>query len=120
MERSRDVTETAGRAARGDECARGLWSGAGRRRLASDRDRRLAELAARIAALSPRLVDAWEATALVESLGYGDRAVQIEFGLSDTRLAGEYIFRAASAPDTGDRASLAASSLILHAEFGRR
>jgi hypothetical protein len=72
------------------------WARQGLRRTAIDRDRRLVELAARITALSPRLVDAWEATAILESLGYGDRAVQDEFGLSDTRGAGEYIFRATS------------------------
>src|SRR5437667_4248697 len=50
------------------------------------------ELVAAVRAVRPRLVDAWEATALIESLGYTDARVQQEFGFSDTRTAGEYLY----------------------------
>jgi hypothetical protein len=52
----------------------------------------LDELVAAVRAARPRLVDAWEATALIESLGYTDARVQQEFGFSDTRAAGEYVY----------------------------
>src|SRR4051812_28356300 len=39
-----------------------------------------------------RVIDAWEATSLLESLGYTDARVQREFGLSDARAAGEYLY----------------------------
>ena len=58
----------------------------------------LAEWVARVQALQPRLVDAWEATALVESLGYTDRLVQQEFGFTDTRAAGDYVFGLTDGP----------------------
>jgi hypothetical protein len=50
------------------------------------------ELVAAVRAVRPRLVDAWEATAVIESLGYTDARVQQEFGFSDTRAAGEYLY----------------------------
>jgi hypothetical protein len=53
----------------------------------------LDELVANVHAERSRLLDAWEATALVESLGYSDARVQREFGFSDTLAAGEYVYR---------------------------
>src|SRR5439155_1426527 len=50
------------------------------------------ELVAAVRAVRPRLVDAWEATAVIESLGYTDARVQQAFGFSDTRAAGEYLY----------------------------
>src|SRR6266487_6963950 len=50
------------------------------------------ELGAVVRGVRPRLVDAWEATAVIESLGYTDARVQQEFGFSDTRAAGEYLY----------------------------
>src|SRR6266513_6276456 len=55
-------------------------------------DQALDELVAAVRAVRPRLVDAWEATAVIESLGYTDARVQQEFGFSDTRAAGEYLY----------------------------
>jgi hypothetical protein len=55
-------------------------------------DPAVAELVAAVRAARPRLVDAWEATALIESLGYTDARVRREFGFSDTRAAGEYVY----------------------------
>ena len=46
--------------------------------------------------LRPRLLDAWEATALTVSLGYTDRRVQRELGFIDTRDAGACVFRLCS------------------------
>ena len=40
----------------------------------------------------PQLVDAFDAAAFVESLGYTDERVQRELGLTDTRTLGEYLF----------------------------
>src|SRR5213592_2464382 len=52
------------------------------------------ELVAAVRAVRPRLVDAWEATAVIESLGYTDARVQQEFGFSDTRAAGSTLIYA--------------------------
>src|SRR5439155_20913518 len=40
----------------------------------------------------PYLVDAWEATAVAESLGYTDARVRQDFGFADARTLGERIF----------------------------
>src|SRR5437867_640284 len=61
-------------------------------------DPALDELVAVVRAARPRLIDAWEATALIESLGYTDARVQHEFGFSDTRTAGEYLYPLCRAP----------------------
>ncbi len=53
---------------------------------------RLDELASRVLPSRRRLIDAWEATSFLESLGYTDSRVQREFGLSDARAAGEYLY----------------------------
>lgn len=53
----------------------------------------LGDVVARVRALRPRLVDQWETTALIESLGYTDGRVQRELGFSDTLEAGEYIYQ---------------------------
>src|SRR5919197_2423056 len=52
----------------------------------------LDELVTTVRAARPRLVDAWEATAFIESLGYTDARVQQEFGFNDTRAVGEYLY----------------------------
>ena len=61
----------------------------------------LDELVANVHAERSRLLDAWEATALVESLGYSDARVQREFGFSDTLAAGEYVY-VHSRPQAGE------------------
>lgn len=53
----------------------------------------LDELVANVHAERSRLLDAWEATALVESLGYSDARVQREFGVRDTLAVGEYAYQ---------------------------
>ncbi len=71
----------------------------------------LDELVAAVQAARPRLVDAWEAAALIESLGYTDARVQHEFGFSDTRAAGEYVYPLCRGPlGPGDRWSPRAES----------
>lgn len=56
-------------------------------------DQKLAELIAQVETISPKLVDCWQATAIVESLGYTDRIVRAEFDLNDTLEIGEYIYQ---------------------------
>jgi hypothetical protein len=55
-------------------------------------DRAIDELVMRVTTVRSRIVDSWEATALVESLGYTDARVRAEFGLRDTRAAGEQVY----------------------------
>lgn len=57
----------------------------------ADRERFNA-LVADVRAARPRLIDIWEATALIESFGYSDARVQREFGLADTLAAGTLTF----------------------------
>lgn len=53
----------------------------------------LDRLATEVYAARPHLIDHWEATAVVEALGYNDGRVQREFGLATTLDVGEYIWR---------------------------
>src|SRR3954466_4609453 len=49
------------------------------------------------------LLDPWEATALIESLGYTDARIRREFGYPDTAALGVYVFAALSGqPDQAD------------------
>src|SRR5437773_7008920 len=50
------------------------------------------ELVAAVRAVRPHLVDAWEATAVVESLGYTDARVRRDFALADAHALGERVF----------------------------
>jgi len=54
--------------------------------------RALDEVVAAVGHARPHLVDAWEAVALIESLGFTDARVQRECGLADTKALGEYVF----------------------------
>lgn len=73
--------------------------------------RELEELAGAVAAVSPQIADAWEATACVESFGYTDRAVAQDFGLANTRVLGERIYaELASASANPTRAHAARAS----------
>jgi hypothetical protein len=56
------------------------------------RERAIDELLAAVASARPRLLDAWEAAALIESLGYTDARIRREFGFSDTAALGIYVF----------------------------
>ena len=52
----------------------------------------LRSLLAKVEAVSPQLVDHWQATAIVESLGYTDRSIQEEFGFADALALGRHIY----------------------------
>ncbi len=56
-------------------------------------DQKLSELIAQVETVSPKLVDCWQATAIVESLGYTDRIIQAEFNFQDALEIGEYIYQ---------------------------
>ena len=56
-------------------------------------DEKLSELITKVEAVSPRLVDCWQATAIVESLGYTDRIIQAEFNFANALEIGEYIYQ---------------------------
>ena len=64
-------------------------------------DSKLAELIAKVEAVSPQLVDCWQATATIESLGYTDRIIKAEFGFDNALAMGEYIYQQNSS--NGDR-----------------
>src|SRR4051794_12953108 len=79
---------------------------------ASPRDRALDQLVNAVHDGRPRLIDAWEAAALIESLGYTDARIRREFGFSDTAALGVHVFAALSgaAPDAAFDASEPPSS----------
>ena len=56
----------------------------------------LDELVSAVGDVRSQLLDAWEATALIESLGYTDARIRREFGYSDTAALGVYVFDALS------------------------
>ncbi len=51
------------------------------------------KLVENVSDISPELADIWEATAVIESLGYNDHAIYEEFRLTSTRSAGELVFQ---------------------------
>jgi len=57
------------------------------------RERALDELITAVGNARPRLTDAWEAAALIESFGYTDARIRREFGFSDTAALGEHVFK---------------------------
>jgi hypothetical protein len=57
-----------------------------------DRAEKLSRLIAQIETISPQLADYWQATAIVESLGYTDNIIQQEFDLNDALALGKYIY----------------------------
>src|ERR1700758_451820 len=59
-----------------------------------ERERALADLVSAVGRVRSHLLDAWEATALIESLGYTDARIRREFGFSDTAALGVYVFAA--------------------------
>lgn len=56
-------------------------------------EQKLLEIIAQVEKVSPRLVDHWQAMAIVESLGYTDRIIQEEFGFANVLEIGEYIYQ---------------------------
>ncbi len=63
-------------------------------------DQKLSELIAQVETVSPKLVDCWQATAIVESLGYTDRIIQAEFDFQNALEIGEYIYQHNNPPPT--------------------
>ncbi|PSN20460.1 hypothetical protein C7271_02120 [filamentous cyanobacterium CCP5] len=55
-------------------------------------DPSLRVLAAKVEDIAPHLVDCWQATAIVESLGYTDHVIQMEFGFPDALALGRFIY----------------------------
>jgi hypothetical protein len=55
-------------------------------------ERALTDLVATVGRERQRLVDAWEATALIESLGYTDSRIRREFGFADAGALGAHVF----------------------------
>jgi hypothetical protein len=53
---------------------------------------KLRSLLSKVEAISPHLVDHWQTTAIVESLGYTDRSIQEEFGFADALALGQHIY----------------------------
>jgi hypothetical protein len=66
------------------------------------RERALDELVDAVGNVRSHLLDAWEAAALIESLGYTDARIRREFGYSDTAALGVYVFDALSRRPRGD------------------
>src|ERR1051326_8953607 len=58
---------------------------------------KLEELARAVAKASPQLADVWEATAIIESLGYTDRLIQEELGFDNALALGQSIYQRLSA-----------------------
>ena len=56
-------------------------------------DQKLSELITQVETVSPKLVDCWQATAIVESLGYTDRLIRAEFNFQNALELGEYIYQ---------------------------
>ncbi|MGL5807022.1 MAG: hypothetical protein ACRC2R_20545 [Xenococcaceae cyanobacterium] len=58
----------------------------------NSKEQQLSELIAKVANISPQLVDFWQATAIVESLGYTDDIILQEFDFPDALSLGKYIY----------------------------
>jgi hypothetical protein len=52
----------------------------------------LEDLKRAVASDGPKLSDAWEVTAMIESLGFNDLQVEHEFGFENTYAAGQYLY----------------------------
>jgi len=55
-------------------------------------DEILQKLMAKVEQVSPHLVDQWQATAIIESLGYTDRIIQEEFQFLNALALGQHIY----------------------------
>jgi|GEM_PF-1071858 len=65
----------------------------------SNVDGKLSKLITQVETVSPKLVDCWQATAIVESLGYTDRIIKAEFDFDHALAMGEYIYQQNSNTD---------------------
>lgn len=70
-----------------------------------NQEEKLLELIAKIEEISPKLADCWQATALVESLGYTDRLIEKEFGFADALSLGQYIYARHNATIASEKTS---------------
>ncbi|MEW6735507.1 MAG: hypothetical protein AB1489_29720 [Acidobacteriota bacterium] len=57
----------------------------------------LEDLVRAVASVSPQLADAWETTAIIESLGYTDGRIADELGFANALALGQYIYKRLSA-----------------------
>jgi hypothetical protein len=55
-------------------------------------DEKLQELIKAVQEISPHLANYWQATAIIESLGYTDRIIRAEFGFDNARDLGQYVY----------------------------
>ena len=55
-------------------------------------DQKLSDLVSAVESICPQLFDYWQATAIIESLGYTDRVIQQEFGFADALALGQYVY----------------------------
>lgn len=58
----------------------------------SSQDQKLSDLVSAVESICPQLFDCWQATAIIESLGYTDRVIQEEFGFADALALGQYVY----------------------------
>ena len=58
----------------------------------SSPDQKLQKLIEAVQEISPQLANYWQATAIVESLGYTDRIIKAEFGFDNARDIGKYVY----------------------------
>src|SRR5215210_375297 len=70
------------------------------------RERALDQLVTAVASARPRLLDAWETTALIESLGYTDARIRREFDFADTAALGRHVFDTLSRRPTPPAAAI--------------
>jgi hypothetical protein len=56
------------------------------------RESAIDDLIANVASSRPRLLDHWEAAALIESFGYTDSRLQREFGFADSLTLGSFVY----------------------------
>lgn len=57
-----------------------------------DPDEKLQELIKAVQDISPHLANYWQATAIIESLGYTDRIIRAEFDFDNARDLGQYVY----------------------------
>ncbi len=88
-------------------------------------DQKLEALVAQVIKISPNLADCWQATAIIESLGYTDRSIYQEFGFPDALALGKYVYNSFTpehqppVPMTRPKVTFIAELKIFLTEFSR-
>ena len=59
----------------------------------NSQEQKLSDLVRAVESISPQLFDDWQATAIIESLGYTDRVIQAEFGFDHALALGQYVYQ---------------------------